>query len=117
MRPRDAQAKKQQSATLPASSKTAGGTAPTTRHREGASGTKKTAKTTGKTGSSTQTKTYARSTNTISRGAGKFSCVDGLPCLPPCMENVLVSLFEWKEDTLMSFAYVIHCFMYSPSCI
>ncbi|KAM8738557.1 phosphatase and actin regulator 2 isoform 2-T2 [Acanthopagrus schlegelii] len=73
VRPRDAQAKKQQSATLPASSKTAGGTAPTTRHREGASGTKKTAKTTGKTGSSTQTKTYARSTNTISRGAAKSS--------------------------------------------
>ncbi|XP_030012174.1 phosphatase and actin regulator 2 isoform X1 [Sphaeramia orbicularis] len=72
-RPRDAQAKKQHSATLPASSKSAGGTAGTTRHRDGASGTKKTAKTTGKTGSSGQTKANSRSTNTTSRGVAKSS--------------------------------------------
>uniref|UniRef100_UPI0037E7029E phosphatase and actin regulator 2 n=1 Tax=Semicossyphus pulcher TaxID=241346 RepID=UPI0037E7029E len=71
---RDAQAKKQQSATLPASSKPASGTAATTRHREGgAAGTKKTAKTTGKAGSSTQAKANTRSTNTVSRGTVKSS--------------------------------------------
>ncbi|XP_033469258.2 phosphatase and actin regulator 2 isoform X1 [Epinephelus lanceolatus] len=74
VRPRDAQAKKQQSATLPASSKPAGGTAAATKHRDGASGTKKTAKTTGKTGSSsTQAKSNPRSTNTTSRGTAKSS--------------------------------------------
>ncbi|XP_070772319.1 phosphatase and actin regulator 2 isoform X2 [Enoplosus armatus] len=73
LRPRDTQAKKQQSATLPASSKPVGGTAATTRHRDGASGTKKTAKTTGKTGSSTQAKANPRSTNNTSRGIAKSS--------------------------------------------
>lgn len=73
VRPRDVQAKKQQSATLPASSKPAGGTAATTRHRDGASGTKKTNKATGKTGSSTQAKANPRNTNNTSRGIGKFS--------------------------------------------
>ncbi|XP_027133205.1 phosphatase and actin regulator 2 isoform X1 [Larimichthys crocea] len=72
-RPRDVQAKKQQSATLPASSKPAGGTAGTTRHKDGAPGTKKTAKTTGKTGSSTQAKANPRGTNNTSRGIAKSS--------------------------------------------
>ncbi|XP_071336317.1 phosphatase and actin regulator 2 isoform X2 [Trachinotus anak] len=73
VRPRDVQSKKQQSATLPASSKPAGGTAAASRHREGAVGTKKTTKTTGKTGSSTQAKANPRSTNTTSRGIAKSS--------------------------------------------
>lgn len=73
VRPRDAQAKKHQSATLPASSKPAGGTASATRHKDGASGAKKTAKTTGKTGSSAQAKANPRSTNNTSHGTGKFS--------------------------------------------
>ncbi|KAM9344533.1 phosphatase and actin regulator 2 [Symphorus nematophorus] len=73
VRPRDTQAKKQQIATLPTSSKTAGGTAAITRHRDTASGTKKTAKTTGKTGSSTQAKANPRSTNNTSRGIAKSS--------------------------------------------
>ncbi|XP_074532454.1 phosphatase and actin regulator 2 isoform X2 [Halichoeres trimaculatus] len=71
VRLRDAQAKKQPSATLPASSKPAGGPAATTRHREGATGTKKTTKTTGKAGSSTQCKANPRSTNTTGRGTVK----------------------------------------------
>ncbi|XP_068575856.1 phosphatase and actin regulator 2 isoform X2 [Cebidichthys violaceus] len=73
VRPRDVQAKKQQSPTLPSSSKPAGGTAATTKQRDGASGTKKTAKTTGKTGSSTQAKANPRSTNNTSRGIAKSS--------------------------------------------
>ncbi|XP_051815452.1 LOW QUALITY PROTEIN: phosphatase and actin regulator 2 [Acanthochromis polyacanthus] len=73
VRHRDAQAKKQQSATLPSSSKPAGGSAATTRHKDGATGTKKTAKTTAKTGSATQTKANPRSANTISRGTAKYS--------------------------------------------
>ncbi|XP_069549051.1 phosphatase and actin regulator 2 isoform X2 [Brachyistius frenatus] len=71
VRLRDAQAKKQQSATPPASSKTAGGTTATARHKDGASGTKKTAKATVKTGSSTQAKANPRSTNNTSRGTAK----------------------------------------------
>lgn len=73
MRPRDVQAKKQQSATLPASSKPLGGTSATTKHKDAASGNKKTAKTTGKTVSSIQAKANPRSTNNTSRGIGKFS--------------------------------------------
>ncbi|XP_070833675.1 phosphatase and actin regulator 2 isoform X1 [Chaetodon trifascialis] len=73
VRPRDVQAKKQQSATPHASSKPAGGTAATTRHRDGASGTKKAAKTTGKTGSSGQAKANPRGTNNTSRGIAKSS--------------------------------------------
>ncbi|XP_056251255.1 phosphatase and actin regulator 2 isoform X3 [Seriola aureovittata] len=73
VRPRDVQSKKQQSATLPASSKPAGGTAGTSRHREGTLATKKTTKTTGKAGSSTQAKANPRSTNTTSRGIAKSS--------------------------------------------
>ncbi|KAK1905840.1 Phosphatase and actin regulator 2 [Dissostichus eleginoides] len=67
VRPRDVQKQRQQSATLPAPSKPAGSTAATTKHREGASGNKKTTKTTGKTGTSTQAKANPRSTNTTSR--------------------------------------------------
>ncbi|KAM6998032.1 phosphatase and actin regulator 2 isoform 2-T2 [Tautogolabrus adspersus] len=70
---RDAQAKKQQSAAPPVPSKPAGGTAATTRHRDGAAGTKKTAKTTGKAGSSAQAKANPRSTNTTGRGTVKSS--------------------------------------------
>ncbi|KAM6922217.1 phosphatase and actin regulator 2 isoform 1-T1 [Lycodopsis pacificus] len=73
VRPRDVQAKKQQSPTLPSSSKPAAGTAATTKQRDGASGAKKTAKTTGKTGSSTQAKASPRSTNNTSRGIAKSS--------------------------------------------
>lgn len=73
VRHRDVQAKRQQSATLPSSSKPAGGSATTTRHKDGATGTKKTAKTTAKTGSATQTKANPRNTNTTSRGTGKFN--------------------------------------------
>uniref|UniRef100_A0A4W6EU58 Phosphatase and actin regulator n=1 Tax=Lates calcarifer TaxID=8187 RepID=A0A4W6EU58_LATCA len=73
VRPRDTQAKKQQGVTLPASSKSAGGTAATTRHREGTLGTKKTTKTTGKAGASTQAKANPRSTNNTSRGTAKSS--------------------------------------------
>ncbi|KAG7228579.1 hypothetical protein INR49_007753 [Caranx melampygus] len=46
-------------------------TAATSRHREGALGTKKTTKTPGKTGSSTQAKANPRAANTISRGTAK----------------------------------------------
>ncbi|XP_034093934.1 phosphatase and actin regulator 2 isoform X2 [Gymnodraco acuticeps] len=67
VRPRDVQKQRQQSATLPAPSKPAGSTAATTKHREGASGNKKTTKTTGKTGTSTQAKANPRSTTTTSR--------------------------------------------------
>lgn len=93
VRPRDPQTKKQQSATLPASSKLAGGTTAITRHKDGAAGTKKTAKTTGKAGSSTQAKANPRSTNTASRGIGKFNVWGLKPmcllmflpaCLPAC---------------------------------
>lgn len=73
VRPRDVQAKKQPSATLPASSKPAGGTAVATRHRDTASGTKKASKPTGKAGSSSQVKANPRNTNNTSRGNGKFS--------------------------------------------
>ncbi|KAF3708081.1 Phosphatase and actin regulator 2 [Channa argus] len=73
VRPRDVQAKKQQSATLPASSKPGSGTAATTKHRDGASGTKKTAKTTGKAGSSAQAKANPRSANNTSHGTAKSS--------------------------------------------
>ncbi|XP_061600776.1 phosphatase and actin regulator 2 isoform X2 [Cololabis saira] len=72
-RPRDSQGKKQQSATLPASNKPAGGSATTTRHKDGASGAKKTTKTTVKTGSSQTAKANARHTNTASRGTAKSS--------------------------------------------
>nr|XP_019952112.1 PREDICTED: phosphatase and actin regulator 2 isoform X1 [Paralichthys olivaceus] len=73
VRPHDVQAKKTHGATLPASSKPAGGTAATTRHREGAPGTKKTTKTTGKTGSNTQTKANLRGTNNTGRVIAKSS--------------------------------------------
>ncbi|XP_029962721.1 phosphatase and actin regulator 2 isoform X2 [Salarias fasciatus] len=73
VRPREGQAKKLQSSTLPASSKAAGGAAAAPRHKDGASGTKKTAKTTPKTGSSSQPKANPRSTNSTSRGTAKSS--------------------------------------------
>ncbi|TNN79526.1 Phosphatase and actin regulator 2 [Liparis tanakae] len=73
VRPRDVQAKKQPSPPLPSSSKPAGGTAATTKHRDGASGTKKAVKPAGKTGSSTQAKANPRSTNSTSRGIAKSS--------------------------------------------
>ncbi|XP_026046114.1 phosphatase and actin regulator 2 isoform X1 [Astatotilapia calliptera] len=73
-RPRETQAKKQPSATPPASSKPAGGTAATAKHKDGASGAKKTTKTTVKTGSSTQAKANPpRNTNTTGRGTAKSS--------------------------------------------
>uniref|UniRef100_A0A8C7ZZ12 Phosphatase and actin regulator n=1 Tax=Oryzias sinensis TaxID=183150 RepID=A0A8C7ZZ12_9TELE len=72
-RPRDAQAKKQQSAAAPASAKPAGGTGNTTRHKDDASATKKTTKTVGKNGTSQQTKANPRHTNTASRGNAKSS--------------------------------------------
>lgn len=74
-RPRDVQAKKQPSATLPSSSKPAGGTAVATRHRDTASGTKKASKPTGKAGSSIQVKANPRNTTNTNRGNGKFSSV------------------------------------------
>ncbi|XP_041645077.1 phosphatase and actin regulator 2 isoform X2 [Cheilinus undulatus] len=67
---RDAQAKKQQSTNLPASSKPVGGAAATSRHRDGAAGTKKTAKTTvksshpKKTGSATKNTPVSTSSST-----------------------------------------------------
>ncbi|XP_047458996.1 phosphatase and actin regulator 2 isoform X2 [Mugil cephalus] len=67
------QAKKQQGATLPASSKGAGSTGATTRHKDGSAGGKKTAKTTVKTGSAAQAKTNPRNTNNTSRGTAKSS--------------------------------------------
>ncbi|KAF7649218.1 hypothetical protein LDENG_00144940 [Lucifuga dentata] len=72
-RPRDVQAKKQHSAAPPASSKPVGGTTGTTRHRDGASGVKKTVKTTGKSGTTTQAKANPRNTNNASRGTAKSS--------------------------------------------
>lgn len=93
-RPRDAQAKKQQSATLPASSKSAGGIATATRHRDGASGTKKTAKSTGKTGNASQAKANPRSTNNTSHGTGKFSLV-GLK--PICLSTPFACHPAWKK--------------------
>lgn len=71
VRPREAQAKKQQSATLPASSKPAGGTGTAARHRDVATGAKKTNKTTGKAAPSTQAKVNPRNTNNASRVIGK----------------------------------------------
>uniref|UniRef100_A0A3Q4H9Z1 Phosphatase and actin regulator n=1 Tax=Neolamprologus brichardi TaxID=32507 RepID=A0A3Q4H9Z1_NEOBR len=74
VRPRETQAKKQPSATPPASSKPAAGTAATAKHKDGASGAKKTTKTTVKTGSSTQAKANPpRNTNTTGRGTAKSS--------------------------------------------
>ncbi|XP_068615163.1 phosphatase and actin regulator 2-like, partial [Brachionichthys hirsutus] len=72
-RPRDIQTKKTQSATLPASSKPAGGAAAATRHRDAVSGAKKAAKTTGKASSSPQAKANARGSNSTSRGIAKSS--------------------------------------------
>ncbi|KAM4591862.1 phosphatase and actin regulator 2 isoform 2-T2 [Odontesthes bonariensis] len=73
VRPRDIQAKKQQSSPLPTSTKTAGGTTVTARHKDGSSGAKKTTKTTVKAGPSTQAKTNPRHANTTSRGTAKSS--------------------------------------------
>ncbi|XP_028278420.1 phosphatase and actin regulator 2 isoform X2 [Parambassis ranga] len=72
VRPRDVQAKKQ-SATLPTSSKSAGGSTATTRHKDGTLGAKKTAKPTVKGGSSSQAKANPRNTNTTSRAIAKSS--------------------------------------------
>ncbi|XP_034040459.1 phosphatase and actin regulator 2 isoform X1 [Thalassophryne amazonica] len=72
-RPREVEAKKQHSATLPASSKAVGGTTGTTRHRDAASGPKKAAKTVGKPASSTQAKVNSRDTNNTSHGIAKSS--------------------------------------------
>lgn len=71
VRPREVQAKKQQSATLPASSKPAGGTGTAARHRDVAAGAKKTNKTTGKAAPPTQAKVNPRNTNNSSRVIGK----------------------------------------------
>uniref|UniRef100_A0A096LX71 Phosphatase and actin regulator n=1 Tax=Poecilia formosa TaxID=48698 RepID=A0A096LX71_POEFO len=74
VRPRDAAAKKQQSAAAATAATRAGGaTATATRHKEGAPGAKKAAKTTGKAGASTQAKANPRHTNTTSRGVAKSS--------------------------------------------
>ncbi|XP_068183971.1 phosphatase and actin regulator 2 [Antennarius striatus] len=73
VRPRDIQTKKAQSATLPASSKSTGGAAATTRHRDAVSGAKKATKTTGKTSSSPQAKASPRGANNTSRGIAKSS--------------------------------------------
>ncbi|XP_028325267.1 phosphatase and actin regulator 2 isoform X2 [Gouania willdenowi] len=78
VRPRDPQAKKQQSTTLPTSSKPSGGggggaTAAPTKHKEGATGAKKTTKTTVKATTSSQAKANTRSTNNASRGTAKSS--------------------------------------------
>ncbi|XP_024916706.1 phosphatase and actin regulator 2 [Cynoglossus semilaevis] len=110
VRPPEAQAKKAQSATVPASSKPSGGAGATNRHRDGASGTKKTTKSTCKTGSaSTQPKANPRGANNTSRVTGKLALpVDTAACvltpppprLPPltstqpCMESVLLYQFE-----------------------
>uniref|UniRef100_M4AV71 Phosphatase and actin regulator n=1 Tax=Xiphophorus maculatus TaxID=8083 RepID=M4AV71_XIPMA len=71
VRPRDAAAKKQQSAAAATATRAGGATA--TRHKEGAPGAKKAAKTTGKAGTSTQAKANPRHTNTTSRGVAKSS--------------------------------------------
>lgn len=71
VRPRDAQTKKQLTAAQPASSKSAGSSAGTARHREAPTGAKKTAKTTVKAAS--QTKANPRNNNNTNRGNGKFS--------------------------------------------
>lgn len=105
-RPRDVQAKKQQSATLPASSKPAGGAAAAAaRHRDSASAAKKAGKTTGKTGSSTQAKANPRNANSTNRGNGKFGWVrrrlgrqNSHLCLHHRMENVL----ESRDDSQRS---------------
>ncbi|KAK5602786.1 hypothetical protein CRENBAI_026692 [Crenichthys baileyi] len=81
VRPRDAPAKNQQSTAVPIASRAAGGTTTTnttttttgTRHKEGAPGAKKTAKTIGKNGTTTQAKANPRHTNTTSRGVAKSS--------------------------------------------
>ncbi|XP_008427425.1 phosphatase and actin regulator 2 isoform X2 [Poecilia reticulata] len=78
VRPRDAAAKKQQSAAAATTATRAGGATATTattatRHKEGAPGAKKAAKTTGKAGASTQAKANPRHTNTTSRGVAKSS--------------------------------------------
>lgn len=80
VRPRDAAAKKQQSAAAATATRAGGATA--TRHKEGAPGAKKAAKTTGKAGASTQAKANPRHTNTTSRGVGKFSWRRLKPAVP-----------------------------------
>lgn len=101
-RPRDVQAKKQPSATLPASSKPAGGTAAATRHRDAASGTKKASKPTGKAGSSSQVKANPRNTNNTNRGNGKCSSVRSRlarqnPQLPASLHGMCLCHFVWQE--------------------
>ncbi|XP_075870219.1 phosphatase and actin regulator 2 isoform X4 [Nelusetta ayraudi] len=71
VRPREAQAKKQQSATLPASSKPAGGTGATVRHRDGATGTKKASKAASKAATSAQAKASPRGAYNSSRVIAK----------------------------------------------
>ncbi|KAM4599043.1 phosphatase and actin regulator 2 isoform 2-T2 [Fundulus diaphanus] len=77
VRPRDAPAKKQQTTAVATAGRAAGGTATATtaatKHKEGASGAKKTAKATGKTATSTQAKANPRHTNTAGRGVAKSS--------------------------------------------
>lgn len=101
-RPRDVQAKKQPTATLPTSSKPAGGTALATRHRDTASGTKKTSKPTGKAGSSSQVKANPRNTNNTNRGNGKFSSVHSRLArqnhqLPASLHAMCLCHFVWQE--------------------
>lgn len=104
-RPREVQAKKQQSATLHASSKPAGGAAAATKHRDAASAAKKASKTTGKTGSSTPAKASPRNTNNTNRGNGKFRWVrrrltrqNSHLYLHHCMENVLVAQDDSQQS-------------------
>ncbi|XP_061692175.1 phosphatase and actin regulator 2 isoform X1 [Syngnathoides biaculeatus] len=72
--PREAQVRKQQSGTLPASSKPAGGATSVGRHSRDASlGAKKTAKAPGKLGAVAQAKTNPRSSNNSTRVIAKSS--------------------------------------------
>lgn len=71
VRPREAQAKKQPSTTLPATSKPAGGTAAAVRHRDGAMTAIKANKAAGKAATSTQAKTNPRGAYNSSRVIGK----------------------------------------------
>uniref|UniRef100_A0A3Q2ZH20 Phosphatase and actin regulator n=1 Tax=Kryptolebias marmoratus TaxID=37003 RepID=A0A3Q2ZH20_KRYMA len=73
VRPREAPAKKQQSATVPTTTKPTGGTTAPSKHKDGAPGAKKTAKTAAKTGPPTQAKANPRHTNTTGRGVAKSS--------------------------------------------
>lgn len=101
VRPREAPSKKQQSATVPTTTKPTGGTSTPTKHKDAAPGAKKPTKTAGKTGPATQAKSNPRHTNATDRGLGKFSSLTFKPvecCRLPAWSNRFASLGEEKQS-------------------